>query len=254
MIPGETTGRWVRNYHPSPGPGAPVRLVCFPHAGGAATYFRPLSRALQAEAEVLAVQYPGRQDRRSEPMIDRIPDAAERIADEVGGLTDRPLALLGHSMGAVVAFEVARRLEARPDAATPVMLFASGRRSPVYDTARSFHLADDAALLDELRLLSGTDLTFLADEEMRDMILPPLRNDYRALEDYRYPADALVGCPVVALVGDADPRTSIGEAAAWAGVTTGAFGLRVFPGGHFYLTEKLADVVGEIRARLARFR
>ncbi|WP_238846327.1 thioesterase II family protein [Nocardia terpenica] len=99
---------WFRRSQPTEQ--AEHRLVCFPHAGGAASYFTPVARALAPDVDVLAVQYPGRQDRRSEPGIDDIGVLADRVHDIIRTWPSRPLTLFGHSMGAVVAFEVARRL------------------------------------------------------------------------------------------------------------------------------------------------
>src|ERR1700712_4687720 len=115
---------WIRRFHESPG--ASARLVCFPHAGGAATYFYPLSRTLAPSIEALAVQYPGRQDRRAEPCVDDIHELADLVAPALLEWADRPLALFGHSMGATLAFEVAGRLEKA--GVRPAGLFVSGRR------------------------------------------------------------------------------------------------------------------------------
>src|SRR5687767_15700848 len=99
-------GLWIRQYHPAPG--SPIRLVCLPHAGGSASFYFPVSRSLSPEVDVLAVQYPGRQDRRHEPMVADIPALSRLVADELAGWLDKPLALFGHSMGASLAFEVAQ--------------------------------------------------------------------------------------------------------------------------------------------------
>src|SRR5690242_16412325 len=111
---------WFRRYQAAPG--APVRLLCFPHAGGAATWYFPVARALAPHVDVIAVQYPGRQDRRLEPLVTDLTELAARIVAALPD-DDRPLGLLGHSMGATVAYEVARRTE-------PAALFVSGRRPP----------------------------------------------------------------------------------------------------------------------------
>ncbi|BFO16870.1 hypothetical protein SHKM778_32580 [Streptomyces sp. KM77-8] len=102
--------------------------MCLPHAGGSASYFFPVSRRLSSVADVLVVQYPGRQDRRREPCLGSVADLADALAGELLPLRGGPLVLFGHSLGATVAFEVARRLEA--EGAPPLALFASGRRAP----------------------------------------------------------------------------------------------------------------------------
>jgi pyochelin biosynthetic protein PchC len=115
---------WIRRYHPAT-PGS-IQLVCLPHPGGSATFYFPVSRALAPDVDVLAIQYPGRQDRRMERSV---PELARRIFRVLDDRTDRPLALLGHSTGASLAFEMARLLE-HEEGVVPRRLFASGRRAP----------------------------------------------------------------------------------------------------------------------------
>ncbi|MFG3228819.1 thioesterase II family protein [Kitasatospora sp. NPDC048194] len=239
--------RWLRRYHPTEG--AAARLVCFPHAGGSAGYFHPVSAALSPYADVLCVQYPGRQDRRAEPGLTSVAELADRLHEVLRPCADRPLAFFGHSMGAVLAYEVARRF-ARDGLDAPSHLFVSGRRAPSLHRDERVHLLSDEDLLAELLKLGGTSEELLADPELREMILPPLRSDYTAIETYRGGDDAVLGCPITALTGDADLRVTVEEVCAWARHTSGPFDLREFPGGHFYLTEQLPAVLGVITARL----
>ncbi|MFC9236266.1 thioesterase II family protein [Streptomyces decoyicus] len=232
-------GLWCRRFHPAPDAGR--RLVCFPHAGGSASFYHPVSAALSPGVEVIAVQYPGRQDRRKEPAIDDIGLLADRIAEALKACSDRPLTFFGHSMGALVAFEVARRLERNGDG--PLRLFASGRRAPSAHRDEQVHRRDDDGIVTELRALSGTDSRVLDDEEMLRMVLPALRSDYKAVETYRSEPAAVVRCPVTVLVGDEDPKTSLDEARSWEAHTTGDFDLRVFSGGHFYLADRPKEVM-----------
>ncbi|MFI9274318.1 thioesterase II family protein [Kitasatospora sp. NPDC052896] len=245
-VVGET---WIRRFHPKPG--AAVRLVCFPHAGGSAGYFHPLSALLGPEVEVLAVQYPGRQDRRIEPAVADIGELADEVAGALRPWADQPLALFGHSMGALVAFETARRLERRGGAALSAF-FASGRRAPSRYREEHVHRLDDAGLVAAIRALNGTDHRLLDDEEILRVILPAVRSDYRAAETYRCPPDAvLADLPITALLGDRDPRVTPEEAHAWREHTTGPFELRVFPGGgHFYLADARAELALLLTERL----
>lgn len=237
---------WIRRFHPAPT--APVRLVCCPHAGGAASYFYPVSQSLAPEVEVLAVQYPGRQERRNEPPLTDAHQLADAITAALAPWDDRPLALFGHSLGATLAFEVARRLEAAGNA--PLALFASGRRAPSRHREESVHLGDDEQLLAEIVKLEGTDPQMLRDRDVVRMILPAVRGDYRAAETYRGSPAATVGCPLYALTGDADPQVSEADARAWEQHTTGPAELRTFPGGHFYLNQHAGRVIALIRERL----
>ncbi|MFD5697153.1 thioesterase II family protein [Streptomyces lasiicapitis] len=236
---------WLRRFHPAPD--APVRLVCFPHAGGSATFYFPVSAALASDCDVVALQYPGRQDRRNEPNVDDIGVLADRMAPLVEPLFDRPVVFFGHSMGAILAFEVARRLQGRGH--TPAMLFASGRRAPSTHRVENVHQRDDDGLIADMKTLSGTDAQVLGDEELLRMVLPALRSDYRAIETYA-PESATVDCPITALVGDDDPKATVPEAEEWRAHTTAAFHIQVYRGGHFYLTPRGAEVIAVVREAL----
>ncbi|MFD0690919.1 thioesterase II family protein [Actinomadura fibrosa] len=241
---------WLRRFHEGPEDG--VRLICFPHAGGAASCFRQFSGDLSARLEVWSVQYPGRQDRHREEPIPDILELARRVSDVVGALDDRPLALFGHSMGATVAFEVARRLEA--EGTPPVALFVSGRRAPSIRRPESVRRRDDHGLIAEIKSLDGTDARLLEDDDVLQMILPALRADYRAIDGYEYRPGAPLRVPLVALTGQDDPRTGRSDVEAWAGHTTGAFSLHVMPGGHFFLDaqhREVAEIVADALSRTA---
>ncbi|MFI9723196.1 thioesterase II family protein [Streptomyces sp. NPDC052396] len=245
----DDNGLWIRRFHPKED--GTVRLVCLPHAGGSASFFFPLSRAMPSWVDVIAVQYPGRQDRREEPFIDSLDELADRVFQALLPWSDRPLAFFGHSMGATLAFEVARRFEREKDLVATV-LFASGRRAPSRHREDSVHRRDDEGIVQEMRALSGTDAQILGDEELLRMVLPAIRADYRAVETYAYRPGEPLRCPVVALTGDSDSRVTLDEATAWAEHTTGTFELKVYPGGHFFPAQHQAEINGEITARLAR--
>ncbi|MFE0464986.1 thioesterase II family protein [Kitasatospora sp. NPDC058965] len=243
---GEELGAWIRRFHPAPL--ATTRLICFPHAGGSASYYFPVSRALSPGLDVLAVQYPGRQDRRHEPNAASVAELADAVVRELDGWTDRPLALFGHSLGASVAFEVAERLEAR--GIVPAALFASGRRAPSRFRDENVHLKDDDGLIADIKKLAGTDDQVLGDPDIVRMVLPSVRADYRLAETYRWSGSTRLSCPVYALTGDDDPQVTLDEAGAWASHTTGPFSLKVYPGGHFYLNSQAPAVLELIRSEL----
>ncbi len=239
--------RWIRNFHPAPT--ARTRLVCFPHAGGSASYFFPLAKALSPEFDVHAVQYPGRQDRRSEPLVDNIDDMADRAFVAVEPLTDAPVALFGHSMGAVLAFEVARRLETLVGR-RPVLVFASGSRAPSrYGDEQDGK--DDAGLVGVMRDLGGTDPRVLNDPEMLATVLPAFRNDYRALQAYHRGTEVGIDTSIVVMAASDDAKISLDDARAWHEHTSGGGEVYTFEGGHFYL-EKQPERVIEVIAQTLR--
>ncbi|MGW7004369.1 thioesterase II family protein [Streptomyces sp. NPDC054933] len=239
---------WIRRFHPNPDAGA--RLVCFPHAGGSASFYFPVSQALADRVDVLCLQYPGRQDRRREACIDDMGRLADEVAEVLRPWLDRPVAFFGHSMGALLAFEVALRAEKKLGT-SPIRLFASGRRAPSTLRNETVHQRDDEGILAELKLMSGTDARILGEDEILRVILPAIRSDYKAVETYQAEPGAVVTCPVDVLVGDDDPKTTIEEARAWQEHTTADFDLRVFSGGHFFLAHHQDEIVTLMADRIA---
>lgn len=237
---------WVRGFAGTPG--APHRLVCFPYAGGTAKYFLPYARSLSTCSEVLAVQYPGRQERRHEPPIDDLGELTRQIADALLPLTDRPVTFFGHSMGAALAFEVAMALEDKGVVLN--RLIVSGRRAPSRHRVERTHLLDDELLHGSVRILAGANARLPGFDAFVRAALPLIRADYRAAETYRYVPGPALACPVVALTGDADPLASVDEVESWRAHTTGRFDLRVFTGGHFFLDEHRAGVVDVLAEHL----
>lgn len=232
---------WLRRYAKVPDPR--LRLACFPHAGGSASAYVPFAPVLaEAGVEVLAVQYPARQDRRTEPAVPSLTGLAGLVAPVLQDLPGGPpLALFGHSMGATVAYETGRLLQAADRSAAHLVV--SGRRPPTEPPmTQLFDVADDAALLREVARLQGTDAALLADPEIRAMILPALRMDYRGVADYRHAAGPPLDCPITVFAAEDDPQGPPAELSGWAGLTTARSDLYVFPGGHFYLTKQVPDV------------
>ncbi|MFE1198766.1 thioesterase II family protein [Streptomyces olivaceoviridis] len=242
---------WIRRYRPSPD--SDVRLVCFPYAGGSATFFHPFVMSLAPVADVVALQYPGRQDRFREPCVTNLGVLADRLAEQITALSDKPTVLFGHSMGAALAFETAVRLEAA-GANPPRAVVASGRRAPSARRDEHVHERDDDGIIAELRVLDGTDSAVFGDEELLRLALPAIRGDYTAVETYTCPADRRVHCAITVLTGDSDPGTTIEEARAWRTHTLGPFGMRVFSGGHFFLADHRATVVDLLAGQLHRAR
>jgi pyochelin biosynthesis protein PchC len=248
MLTGKSGGgRWIRGYRRVRGG---VSLFCFPHAGGAASYFRRWPAGLAPDIEVLAVQYPGREDRAGEPCVTTIADLADQIQAALGPSLPGTFAFFGHSMGAILAFEVARRI-AREDGRGPAHLFVSGRPAPPRHRHHNLHRAGNPAFIAELASLGGTDPRILQDSEVLELILPAMRGDYTASETYRFEPGPPLSCDITAMTGDHDALNTTAEAAAWSAHTTGAFTLRVYPGGHFYLDDCRAQVLEMISSSLA---
>ncbi|WP_134667388.1 MULTISPECIES: thioesterase II family protein [unclassified Amycolatopsis] len=249
----EKSSRWLRRFHASDD--AAVRLVCLPHAGGSATAYFPFSRAAAEgglDADVIAVQYPGRQDRRDEQCFDDLEAMADVIADDLGPWIDRPVALFGHSMGATLGYEVACRLEAR--GARPLGLFASACPAPSVPRPEDVHELGDDGLIAALKEMSGTGSAVFGDDELLRLVLPAVRGDYTAVETYRHEPGLALDCPVQVLLGADDPVVDLAEAEAWHGHTRGGCAVKVLPGGHFYLNAQLEGVLTTVAARLRDWR
>jgi surfactin synthase thioesterase subunit len=230
-------------------PDATLRLVCLPHAGGAAAFYRPWLSLLPAWVDLVTVQYPGRADRFTEPPVREIRPLQAEIAAALVALADRPLALFGHSMGAVVAYEVARTMTAE-FGVTPAQLFVSGRQAPDIVHADDVRLRGEAGLLAELRRLGQTAEEVLDNAELMRLVLPAVLADYTVAETYRQLPGPRLGCPVSAITGDRDPDVPVAEADAWRRHTDGPFDLTVLPGEHFYLVDHQSAVVELITERL----
>ncbi|MHA5051008.1 thioesterase II family protein [Streptomyces sp. SD15] len=246
---GKFDGEWIHRFHPTDD--SEFRIVCFPHAGGSASYFYALSEALSPELDVLAIQYPGRQDRRAEGCVENFAELADLTYAALRRSEDgRPTVFFGHSMGSILAFEVARRYQ--DDTGTPpAWLLASGYPPPSLLRGGTVHRRDDDGIIDELRSVKGTDPVYLENKHLRASILFAVRGDYTAIETHPRVTGIRLDCPLTMLVGTDDPHTTTAEAEAWQEHTTGEFSLHVFQGGHFYLdqhSQEINDIIsGTVR-------
>ncbi len=236
---------WLRRFRPRPR--ARIRLVCLPHAGGAAAYFRPWAGQLPETVEVLVAQYPGHGDRMDEPFVDAMVPVADALAGAIRELGPAPLALFGHSLGAAVAYEIAVRLEVSGPG--PVRaLFASGRPSPHQPGER--HAAPDDELWADVVGLGGTEPELLANPVVRELSLPRLRNDYRLSETYIPAEGPGISAPVRVYYGADDPEIPSADVIDWARWTTGGCTVRRFGGDHFYLSEHRDLLLADLTAQL----
>lgn len=233
-----------------PRPRARIRLFCLPYAGGAASVFRGWADQLPEEIDVCPVQLPGREGRiREEPFLDSDEAVAaldEALAEE---LARGPHALFGHSMGAVLGFELARRRKAKglPE---PVHLFVSGRSAPTEpDLEEPIHDLPPDRFRERLRKLNGTPVEVLDHPELMQLVEPLLRSDFQVVETYEYRPGETLTCPITALGGTEDDHVPTDHLDAWSEMTRGAFRKRVLPGDHFFLNGPSRTEILRIIAR-----
>jgi surfactin synthase thioesterase subunit/glycosyltransferase involved in cell wall biosynthesis len=212
-----------------------LRLFCFPHAGGGAAAFLRWAESLPAGIVLSPVRLPGRESRLAEPPFCEMAPLVAALGQAIEPFLAEPFAFYGHSMGAVVAFELARRLRAR-GLPLPQRLFVSAARAPQF---RKHYtpppVPDDAQFIAELRRLEGVPAEVLANEELMQLVLPALRADSALFRNYLCTDDPPLPCPIRAYGGLEDPNVTRAHLEAWAAETTASFALEMFPGGHFFI-------------------
>ena len=225
-------------------------LYIFPHAGGSASSYVPFARAFSIDVRRIAVQYPGRSDRHDVPDIVSIPALADGVYLTLAPTiaSDERFAFFGHSMGGLVAFEVARKFEAEQKSVAA--LFISASAAPGFAGYEYLHQDSDDELLKKVTDMTGTDSEFIGDQ-FGATILRTLRN-YGAITEYRCPPGTTVSCPIYAYVAADDTAIDYASVAAWSEFTTSEFAIRVLPGDHFYVTENVHELVDDIEQRIAR--
>jgi medium-chain acyl-[acyl-carrier-protein] hydrolase len=234
-------------------PATRVHLLCCPPAGAAASIFHGWSRVLLSSIAISALKLPGREARFSEAPYRRLDDLVRDLAAAVAEHLTPRVALFGHSMGAAVAFELARELR-RIGATPPKMLFVSGRRGPALPArVPNVYRAPESELIEKLRALGGTPDEVLSQPDLMKAILPTIRADFEAHETYVYRPGEKLTCPISAFCGLEDPVAPIEDVRAWRDETTGRFRARALPGGHFFLQSARDRLLSAITEDLGPF-
>lgn len=226
-----------------------VRLFCFPHAGGNSSMFQNWARQLPARVKVHAVELPGRSSRFREPPIERMDRLVSSLLRELKPWMKYPLALFGHSLGALTAFEFAREMR-RKGLPPPVCLFVSSSGAPqMFRPATSLHTLPEPLFLQ--RVYHMLPQAVLLNSELLSLIIPTLRADFTLCETYRYTHEPPLDCSIMALGGAWDLSVRQDELKMWRQQTSRDFSLHLFPGKHYYLntaSEQLLETIGETLA------
>lgn len=234
--PPASPNRWVAI--PRPRSQAHGRLLCFPYAGGTAAGFHGWSAKLPPTIEMCAVQLPGRANRLAETPFVRLPAIVSALEDALSPLLDRPFAFFGHSMGALLAFELARQLR-KSRGLEPIHLFVSAAGAPgIARREPAIHDLSESEFRRALRHFDGTSAEVLGTADLMALVLPAVRADFAVCESYRYRKGPKLTCPVTAFGGSHDRRVLRADLDAWALETHGPFTLHMVPGGHHFLHDQ----------------
>jgi medium-chain acyl-[acyl-carrier-protein] hydrolase len=227
------TNPWI--YCREPRADAQLRLFCFPYAGGGAPIFHSWPDELPQTVETCVIQLPGRGTRLMEKPYRRMDSLVLALAKALAPLLDKPFAIFGHSMGAWIGFELARRVR-RERGLEPRHLFVSGASAPhLPQRERPLHALPEKEFFDALRKIVGTPKEILESEEFMRLITPTLRADFAVCETYAYVRRPALSCRLTAFGGLNDHRLRRSDIAAWREETRGLFGVQMFPGDHFFI-------------------
>jgi medium-chain acyl-[acyl-carrier-protein] hydrolase len=230
------------------------RLICFPYAGGSANVFQRWAAHSVPAIQICAVELPGRGDRFVERPFDRMVDLIPPLADNLIPHLERPFAFFGHSLGALIAFELTHEL-VRRKALLPDHLFLSARRAPHLPSRRRLHhTLSEAEFMADLRTLGGTPREVIENEELMQLMSPLLRADFALAETYVCPAANPLEIPVQVFGGIDDTETLAEELHAWSIHTRYFRGVKCYRGGHFFLHGQEAELMSTLRASLAASR
>jgi medium-chain acyl-[acyl-carrier-protein] hydrolase len=252
MTTRKTTEKWIARQKQKPN--ARLRLFCFPYAGGSAAIYRGWQEEMPAEVDVCPVQLPGRESRLLEEPFTHIEPMVKALVDALKPYMDRPFAFFGHSMGALITFELARELRRQKLGLEPVHLFVSARSAPHRKIEREpVHQLPHDQFLERLRKLNGTPEAVLQNEELMELMMPILRADFAVNETYVYTPEEPFHIPIHCFGGIADVDIPQANLEAWGEQTTKAFTLKMYDGDHFFLNnpeirkELLQDLSSELK-------
>jgi medium-chain acyl-[acyl-carrier-protein] hydrolase len=220
---------------PRPNSGAAMRLFCFHYAGGSAQAFQTWSAYLPQDLEIGAVQLPGRGNRFAEPKITSLLPLSRIVAQALQPYLDKPFVFFGHSLGALLCFEVARNLR-RESCLEPAHIYISATHAPqCRDRDELLSTLPRTELIKKLHEFNGAPQEVLQNNELLDLLLPMIRADFELCETYEYHPEAPLGCPLTIYGGIEDHEVKRDRLAAWSEMTVGPSNMRMFPGGHFYI-------------------
>ena len=240
----QQSSKWVVPITPTHS--GPHKLFCFPYAGAGASVYRSWAQLLQKNIQGFAIQPPGRETRFSEDLLTSMDDYAHQAHKAIQAYcsSNEKLILFGHSLGALAAYETAKRLQSTGSHVD--LLIVSGRQDPTRASIRPpiSHL-DNVEFIQQMATYNGTPSVILQNEELLEILLPMIKADFSMAEHYaRAPITTQLECPVIALASKQDEWLSEIAIDGWKNVSRGSFETHWFEGDHFYLNQYTAELVG----------
>lgn len=236
----------------SPRPNANTRIFCFPYAGGGAGVFRGWSDWVPEHIEVCGIQLPGRWGRFNQPALRSMDHIVQTLGKELQGLLDKPFAFFGHSMGALLAYELSRYLLEK-EMPLPSFLALSAYGKPVSakpESDQSFGLPDEE-FIEKVRSYGGVPPELAQNRELLTVFLPTLRADFEVIDTYNPQLGLKLPVPILGFGGSHDHQMSVPSIQAWEEATSSSFEMEVLEGDHFFIKTHGPKIMGKIARKMA---
>ncbi len=240
--------RWVTC--PFPQPEAELRIFCFPFAGGGASIYRGWGKLFGSKVEVCPIQLPGRENRFSEPAFKEARALAQALASQLQLYSDKPFVMYGHSMGALVAFELTRVLQANGMTMPEALILGAHRAAHLPRTRETLYNLDDKAFIDRLQRFGGFPEEVLASADLLQFLMPTLKADFTLCDTYVYTEQEPLNCPIHIFAGAADPEAPPAVMEAWCQHSNTDTQMHIFQAGHFFIRSDLERVVDTLKTIL----
>ena len=236
--------RWLQK---QPTNSAGHRLFCFPYAGGSAISYRRWHELFGDDIDVCPIQLPGRENRLDEPPVSNLKKLVQQLTTVLEPyVTSEPYAFFGHSMGALISFELAQEFKKRGWPAPSCLAVSAFRAPQLPDQSSPIHRLSDEKFIDALERYQGTPKSVLGNSDLMQIFLPILRADFKLLETYYYTKSAPLNCPIITFGGQDDQTVNQEKLSVWQAQTTSWFKLNMLPGDHFFFNQQAPTIVQSI--------